>query len=192
MPTKSFDPMEEHDKANVGVLNRRDDEPLSDDEPTRAELMERLALLEAQLAAPTVSDDEIPSGLIVATPSTPLIDPNNPEDQPDLPDGEWSKGHFLRFLARQPKSMVFLRREPWEPKSGDVYQYVGLQGHSFRVLKDKPVMVPVQIAAIIEQSQEEFPTTQSQAKKRALTNIMDMPAEPGSLGVPGVETFLVR
>ena len=47
-------------------------------------------------------------------------------------------------------------------------------------------------AAIIEQKQDEFPTMQSQAKRRALTDITDLAPVPGSFGVPGFETALSR
>jgi hypothetical protein len=131
---------------------------------------------------------DLPS-LIVATNRTPTIDPTNPEDCPDRPDGEWSKGHLLRFLARQPKDMVLIPKEAWEPKGEDTYQTVGYLGHWFRILKGKPVQVPLQIAAVIEQSQRDFPTSQSQAKRRQLTDIRDLdPA--GGRGVGGVEIFL--
>lgn len=138
------------------------------------------------------ADEAIPDGLIRPINRTPTIDLSRPEDCPDLPDGEWSKQHLLQFLARQPRDVVFIPKEPWEPKGEETYQYVGFQGHGFRIRKGRTESVPIQIAAIIEQSQEEFPTTQSQANRRALTNILDMAPEPGSLGVPGVQTFLQR
>jgi hypothetical protein len=138
------------------------------------------------------ADDYLPPGLIVPTNLTPSIDRTRPEDAPDLADGEWSKQHLLQFLARQPKDMVFIPKETWELKGEDTYQYVGLQGHSFRVVKNKAVMVPVQIAAIIKQSQEEFPTAQSRQHKNQLTDIRDLPTNPYSKGLPGAEVFLDR
>lgn len=137
-------------------------------------------------------DDYIPPGLIVPTNLTPAVDLTDPRDAPDLADGEWSKQHLLQFLARQPKDMVFIPKETWEAKGEDTFQYVGLQGHSFRVVKNKAVMVPVQIAAIIKQSQEEFPTAQSQQKKNQITDIRDLPINPYSKGLPGAEVFLDR
>ena len=119
---------------------------------------------------------------------TPTIDLSNPEDAPDMPDGEWSKRHLAQFLARQPRTVVFIPKEGWEPKSEDTFQFVGLNGHGFTVIKGRPVSVPIQIAAIVEQSQEEFPTAQSQLRKRQITDIRDLETGPG--GVAGTEVFV--
>lgn len=145
-----------------------------------------------QAAPPDDDTADLPPGLIVPTNLTPTIDLTRPEDAPDLADGEWSKRHLLQFLARQPKDMVFIPKENWEAKGEDTYQYVGLQGHSFRVVKGRAVMVPVQIAAIIKQSQADFPTAQSQQKKNQLTDIRDLPPDPNSKGLPGAEVYLDR
>lgn len=131
--------------------------------------------------------DETPSTLIRPTVVTPSIDLTRPEDAPDLPLGEWSRVHLNQFLARQPYSMVFIPKENWEPKDQDTFQTIGFQGHWFSVVKGKPVQVPIQIAAVIEQSQEPFPTMQSKAIRRQLTDISDLPQQAGSRGVPGVE-----
>lgn len=131
-------------------------------------------------------------GLIVPTNLTPAIDLTDPADCPDRPDGEWSAQHFAQFLARQPRSMVYIKKPDWAPKGEDTYEMVGLQGHRFRVLQGKPVSVPIQIAAIIEQSQDEFPTAQSQLRKRLVTDIRDLPILSDSRGVPGSEVFLNR
>jgi hypothetical protein len=127
-------------------------------------------------------------GLVVPTRLAPSIDLTRPEDCPDLADGEWSKRHLVQFLARQPRSMVFIPKEGWEAKNEESFQTVGYQGHWFTVVKNKPVSVPIQIAAIIEQSQLEFPTTQSQFRKRQITDIRDLDAGPG--GVQGPEVFV--
>lgn len=132
-------------------------------------------------------DNDIPPGLIVPTNRTPAIDLTDPMDAPDLKDGEWSKAHLLQFLARQPKDMVFIQKESWEAQGEDTYQHVGLQGHSFRVLKGQAVMVPIQIAEIIKYSQNPFPTMQSQAKKQQLTDFTNLPPDPRAKGVPGVD-----
>ena len=133
-------------------------------------------------------DEELPS-LIRPVNRTPVIDLTNPEDAPDMPEGEWSLGHLMRFLARQPVDLVLVRKEPWEPKSEDTFLTVGYMGHWFQILKDKTVAVPIQIAAVIQQSQRDFPTTQSQAKRRQLTDIRDLPDESRGRGA-GVEVFL--
>lgn len=125
--------------------------------------------------------------LIVPTRLTPTIDLSKPEDSPDLPDGDWSQRHLAQFLARQPRSLVFIPKEGWEEKGVDTYQAVGYMGSRFRVLKGKPVSVPIQIAAVIEQSQEEFNTQQSQLRRRQITDIRDLPADARSRGVPGVD-----
>jgi hypothetical protein len=142
----------------------------------------------AAVAAP---DDDMPN-LIVPTNLAPVIDLTKPEDCPDLPDGEWSKRHLAQFLARQPRDMVFIPKESWEPKGVDCFQIVGLQGHYFRVVKDKAVQVPVQIATIIKQSQEEFPTMQSKSRRQQLTDVRDLPDLPGARGAQGVEVFVNR
>lgn len=129
-------------------------------------------------------------GLIVPVQQTPVIDLSRPEDAPDLPDGEWSKRHLAQFLARQPRSMVFIPKEGWEPKGEDTFQFVGFQGHGFSVVKNKPVSVPIQIAAIIEQSQEEFPTSQSKFRRRQITDVRDLPIDPNGRGVAGPEVVL--
>jgi hypothetical protein len=132
--------------------------------------------------------DEMPN-LVVPTVLTPTIDLSDPMDCPDMPDGEWSKRHIGQFLARQPRDMVLIPKEGWEPKGEDTYQIVGYLGHWFRVLKGKPVSVPIQISALIQQSQRDFPTTQSQAKRRELTDIRDLPDASRGRGV-GVEVFV--
>jgi hypothetical protein len=146
---------------------------------------------ERESAAPlmTDSDDDLPN-LIVKPNVTPTIDLTRLEDCPDLPDGEWSRKHLLQFLARQPYSMVFIPKEDWEPKGEDTFQTIGYMGHWFNVRKGKPERVPLQIATIIEQSQEEFPTMQSKAKKRQLTDLRDLPIAPDSRGVEGAEVSL--
>lgn len=107
----------------------------------------------------------------------PTIDLSNPLDAPDLPDGEWSRAHLNQFLGRQPYDMVFIKLESYEDDGEDHYQTVGFQGHWFSIRKGEAVSVPVQIAAIIKQSQEKFPTMQSQAKKRLLTDLSALPAQ---------------
>lgn len=136
-----------------------------------------------------LADDELPN-LIVPLNVTPVIDLNRPEDAPDMADGEWSKRHLLQFLARQPRSMVFIPKENWEAKGEDTFQTVGLQGHWFRVRKGHPESVPIQIATIIEQSQEDFPTSQARLRKRELTDIRDLPPSSDSRGMPGVEVHV--
>jgi hypothetical protein len=131
-------------------------------------------------------------GLIVPVNTSPTLDLSDPGDCPDRPDGEWSAQHFAQYLARQPRSMVFIQKPVWAPKGEDTYEMIGIQGHRFRVLQGKPVSVPIQIAAIIEQSQAEFPTQQSQLRKRQITDIRDLPDVPASRGVPGTEVFLPR
>ena len=154
-----------------------------------ADLMRRLATAEARIAE--LSDGDEPS-LVVPVNRTPTIDLTKPEDCPDQPDGEWSRGHLLRFLARQPRSVVFIPKENWEPKGDDVYQLVGYCGHWFRVRKGRPESVPIQIAEVIENAQKDFPTSQSQNRKRQLTDIRDLGDQPGSMGAPGVEVYLNR
>ena len=127
-------------------------------------------------------------GLIVPVQTAPVIDLSKPEDAPDMPDGEWSKRHLAQFLARQPRTVVFIPKENWEPKGEDTFQFVSLQGHGFSVIKGRPVSVPIQIATIIEQSQQDFPTSQSQLRKRQVTDIRDLETGPG--GVQGAEVFL--
>lgn len=144
------------------------------------------------IRAPETIDPATVPGLIQPVRTTPTIDLSKPEDCPDLPDGEWSLRHLTQFLARQPRSVVFIPKESWEPKGEDTFQGIGLQGHMFRVRKGRPESVPIQIAEIIENSQQEFPTTQAQLRKRVLTDIRDLEPNPASRGVPGVETFLER
>lgn len=139
-----------------------------------------------------VIDPATVPGLIVPVNLTPTLDLSDPADCPDRPDGEWSAQHFAQYLARQPRSMVFIQKPTWAPKGEDTFEMVGLQGHRFRVLQGRPVSVPLQIAAIIEQSQAEFPTQQSQLRKRQITDIRDLPDVPASRGVPGTEVFLPR
>lgn len=146
--------------------------PLMDDEP--------------EIAMP---QDGGPSLLIRPKRITPTIDLSDPRDCPDLPDGEWSRAHLNQFLARQPYDMVFIKVEPYEDDGEPHYQIVGLQGHWFSVLKGDAVEVPIQIAAIIKQSQAKFPTMQSKAIRRQLTDLTGLP--PQSLGrrgaIEGVE-----
>jgi hypothetical protein len=137
------------------------------------------------------SDDDIPS-LVVPQRVAPNINLDDPADSPDLPDGEWSRAHLTRFLARQPYSVVFIPKQQWEPKNEDTFQTVGFQGHWFSIRKGRPESVPIQIATVIEQSQEEFPTFQSQARRRQLTDIRDLPQSSASRGVPGAEVDLGR
>jgi len=153
---------QEHDPAEVGVLNRRDDD-----------------------------DGDMPN-LIVPHRPKQMIDLSKPEDSPDLPEGEWSKRHLLQFLARQPRDIVYIPKENWEPKGEDTFQVVGLQGHWFHIRKGNTESVPIQIAEIIKNSQMEFPTAQSQLMKRQITDIRDLPQTPDSRGVPGTEVFLGR
>ena len=166
--------------------------PDDDGLPSRDELMARLAELEVRLASVPAADDGDMPNLIVPTRLAPTIDLNKPEDCPDQPDGEWSKRHLAQFLARQPRTMIFIPKESWEPKGEDSFQTIGFQGHWFRVRKGYPESVPIQIAAIIEQSQQDFPTMQSMAKKRQLVDIRDLPESAGSRGVAGVEVVLNR
>ena len=159
MPSDDLDPMNEHDQSAGDAPRRR-----------------------------AASDDEMPN-LIVPVNRTPTIDLSDPSDCPDQPDGEWSKAHLGRFLAKQPRTMVMVPKESWEPKGEDTYLTVGYCGHWFRVVKNKPVMVPLQIGAIIEQSQREFPTTQAQNKRWQLTDIRDLPDTSRGRGA-GVEIFV--
>ena len=140
---------------------------------------------------PTDADDEMPN-LIVPVQTAPVIDLTRPEDCPDMPDGEWSRKHLAQFLSRQPRSVVFIPKEGWEAKGEDTFQTVGFQGHWFRVRKGRPESVPIQIAELIENSQKEFPTMQSEMRKRQLTDIRDLPASADSRGMPGVEVALAR
>ena len=162
---------------------------MADTLPSREELLSRLAEMESRLTSPPSDDDDLPSLIIPRRPA-PALDLRLPENAPDLPDGEWSKRHLLQFLARQERSMVLIPKEPWEPQGEDAFQIVGYLGHWFHVRKGRPETVPIQIAAIIEQSQDEFPTMQSQAKRRVLTDISDLPPAPS--GVPGSETYINR
>ncbi len=191
----AYDPTDEHDEGNVVVLDRDDDmtsAAATTDSLSYEEMAARLEAAERLLGQQqTAPDDDLPS-LIVPRRPAPMIDLSRPEDSPDLPDGEWSKRHLVQFLARQDRTMVFIPKENWEPKGEDAFQIVGYQGHWFRVRKGRPESVPIQIGAIIEHSQEEFATMQSQAKKRVLTDITDLAPAPGSLGVPGHETYLNR
>src|SRR5215475_2747801 len=88
---------------------------------------------------------EMPDLVVSHAPSV-RIDLTRPEDCADRPDGEWSRAHLGQFLARQPKSMVFIPKEAWEPKAVDCFQIIGYQGHWFRVIKNKPILVPLPIA----------------------------------------------
>ena len=140
------------------------------------------------MVAPTRPEmDEDGPSLIVPKRAAPVIDLSDPNDCPDLPDGEWSRRHLVQFLARQPYDMVFIPKENWEPKGEPAFQTIGYLGHWFSVKKGEGAMVPIQIAAIIKQSQDEFQTAQSQSMRRQLTDISDLPAQPGSRGVEGVE-----
>ena len=139
---------------------------------------------EPDVAAP--DDSEMPD-LVVPMNLTPSIDLSKPEDSPDQPEGEWSARHLGQFLARQPRSVVFIPKESWEPKGEDTYQAIGFQGHRFRVRKGRPESVPIQIAAVIEQSQEEFPTQQSQLRRRQITDIRDLPQDLSGRGMLGVD-----
>jgi hypothetical protein len=137
---------------------------------------------------PTPDVDEMPN-LVVPLVHTPSIDLTKPEDCPDRPDGEWSKQHLGQFLARQPRDMVLVPKEPWEPKGEDTYLTVGYCGHWFRILKGKSVSVPLQIAAVVQQSQRDFPTTQAQDRRLALTDIRNLPDTSRGRGA-GVEIFV--
>lgn len=166
MPRGQHDPTanaqhDEHDPANVGVLNRRDIDAAADEGPS----------------------------LIRPRNLTPTIDLSRPEDAPDLPGGEWSKRHLLQFLARQPYDTVFIPKENWEPKGVPTFQTVGYLGHWFSIKKGEATDVPVQIAAIIKQSQEDYPTMQSKSIRRQLTDLNDLPRQSlGSRGsVEGIE-----
>lgn len=116
------------------------------------------------------------------------IDMSSPENAPDMPEGEWSLGHIVQFLARQPKVPVYIPRESWEPKQGDCFQMIGYNGHIFTIRKGSSELVPAPIAEIVEQMQDPFPTSQAKASQRAITDIRDLP--PGPMGMSGIEVRL--
>jgi hypothetical protein len=47
--------------------------------------------------------------------------------------------------------------------------------------------VPIQIAEIIENSQKEYPTQQSQMRKRQITDVRDLAPDPRGRGALGVD-----
>ena len=129
-------------------------------------------------------DPDIPS-LVVPRRVVPGLDLTSPENAPDAPDGEWTRQHLIQFLARQPRQPVYIPRENYEPKNGDIFATVGYNGHFFTIRKGVSEMVPAPIAEIVEQSQQEFPTTQSKAISRQITDIRDLPSGP--MGMAGAE-----
>lgn len=167
-----------------GVYQRRKEAPMAVHDPDEI----AADIRDGGVATAPSSDAEAPS-LIVPKRVAPNIDTSNPLDCPDQPGGEWSRNHLIQFLARQPYDMVYIPKESWENENEDAYQTIGYMGHWFSIKKGEGYMVPVQIAAIVKQSQEKFPTFQSQARKKLLTDLKDLPAQPlGRRGaVEGVE-----
>lgn len=132
-------------------------------------------------------EPELPS-LITPKRVQPGLDLTAPENAPDAPDGEWTRAHMIQFLARQPRVPVYIPKEPWESKHNDCFLTIGYNGIFFTIIKGRSELVPAPIAEIVEQSQEEFPTSQSKAISRQITDIRDLP--PGPNGMAGPEIRL--
>ena len=132
----------------------------------------------------------------VLTPPAVVLDatPTDPADLPDLRDGSWSKRHLMAFLARQPKTMVIVPLTPDEQEKPDQLHFkeVGYMGHFFHLQKGIAQTVPVQIAEIIANSLDPFPTQQSRLRRREITDIRALPDGPLGMGKAGVEVVVDR
>lgn len=137
-----------------------------------------------------------PRDAAILTPPALALDatPRNVEDLPDRRDGEWSLKHLVQFLGRQEKTMVIIPLTADEMEKPDQahFKEIGYMGHPFHLQKGVAQLVPVQIAEIINNSLDPFPTQQAKLRRREITDVRALPSDPNGRGALGVQIDVGR